>query len=87
MSLLLVKLQYLLIVYESKYRARAGAHWRTHAKEGDGRQQAWDLETYEAWMKIVEEEKRRHAQGALMEEDRSGIDVSASSMLCYHRAI
>jgi len=54
---------------------RAGAHWRTHAKEGDVRQQAWDLETYRAWMQIVEEEKRRNATGGMAEEERSGIDV------------
>lgn len=60
---------------------RAGAHWRTHAKEDDVRQQAWDLETYRAWMEVVEEEGRRNAEGALTEEERSGIDVSLRILL------
>ena len=60
----------------AKVKGRAGAHWRTHAKEGDVRQQAWDLETYEAWLEIVEDERRREVEGKLVEDDKSGIDVS-----------
>jgi len=66
----------------SDAQGRAGAHWRTHAKEGDVRQQAWDLETYEAWMGVVEGERRREAQGAMSEQERSGIDVSVLLVFC-----
>ena len=57
-------------------QSRAGAHWRTHAKKDDIEQQAWDLETYAAWMKLVKAEEAREAQGeVLKEEEKSGIAV------------
>lgn len=32
----------------------AGAHWRTHASAEDTEQQAWDIETYEHWLRLIE---------------------------------
>jgi hypothetical protein len=62
-------------------QSRAGAHWRTHAKKDDIEQQAWDLETYAAWMKVVKEEEAREAQGEVLRDgENSGIAVCPHSL-------
>ncbi|PNS15268.1 D-amino-acid oxidase [Sphaceloma murrayae] len=43
----------------------AGAHWRTHAGSEDIREQKWDLETYEEWMKQIESERTVKGRDAL----------------------
>jgi hypothetical protein len=55
---------------------RAGAHWRTHAKKEDLEQQSWDIETYHAWTKLVDEEKGKKTAGVVLKDkDISGIAV------------
>ncbi|KAF2156726.1 hypothetical protein K461DRAFT_2858 [Myriangium duriaei CBS 260.36] len=53
----------------------AGGHWRTHASAGDTEQQAWDLETYEHWIKEIESAKTLQDRKAL------GLKVSDPSLL------
>ncbi|KAF2100780.1 nucleotide-binding domain-containing protein [Rhizodiscina lignyota] len=36
----------------------AGAHWRTHAPLDDHEQQKWDVESYNYWLSVLENERR-----------------------------
>ncbi len=56
---------------------RAGAHWRSHALEGDPEQQQWDIETYKHWLDVIEEEDRHTGHKLL-----SGLGVSQSASSC-----
>jgi D-amino-acid oxidase len=53
---------------------RAGAHWRSHAPNSDPEQQQWDTETYNHWIKVLEDERETSEDGKL-----SGLGVSLKS--------
>jgi len=43
----------------------AGAHWRTHASESDPRERAWDVTTYQYWMRQLTEDEQGSARSGL----------------------
>ena len=57
---------------------RAGAQWRTHASNKDYEMQQWDLDSYHHWLRIIDDEKQKKAEGKPV--NVSGLGVCTPSL-------